>query len=100
MRVLSLLALAVLTAAPLVAQAPKLSAAPSTRATTVLSLSPPRVQGQPAPTALTVKIDNLETIVLECTGSQEAADELIASHTIGEVIGFITASFQPPKAAE
>lgn len=47
-----------------------------------------------------VKIDNLEVIVLECTGSQAAADELIASHTIGEIIGFITASFQPPKAAE
>lgn len=57
MRVLSLLSLAVLAAAPLAAQAPTLTAAPSTRATTVLTLSPPRVQGQPAPTALTVKID-------------------------------------------
>lgn len=61
MRILSALTLATLVAAlgaaPLSAQAPKLSAAASTRATTTLTLSPPRVQGQPAPTALTVKID-------------------------------------------
>lgn len=57
MRVLSALALAALAAAPLTAQATKLSAAPSTRATTTLTLSPPRVQGQPAPAAMTVKID-------------------------------------------
>ena len=57
MRVLSALTIAALAAAPLSAQAPKLSAAPSTRATATLTLSPPRVQGQPAPTALTVKID-------------------------------------------
>jgi len=57
MRVLSVLTLAALVAAPLAAQAPKLSAAASTRATTTLSLNAPRVQGQPAPAALTVKID-------------------------------------------
>lgn len=57
MRVLSVLTLAALVAAPLLAQAPKLTAAPSTRAMTVLTLSPPRVEGQPAPTELTVKID-------------------------------------------
>ena len=57
MRTLSLLTLATLVAAPLSAQAPTLSAAPSTRATAELALSPPRVQGQPAPAALTVKID-------------------------------------------
>jgi hypothetical protein len=57
MRILSLIATAALIATPLAAQAPKLTAAPSTRATTVLSLSTPRVQGQPAPAAMTVKID-------------------------------------------
>ena len=57
MRVLSALTLAALVAAPLAAQAPNLSAAPSTRATATLTLSPPRVQGQPAPAAFTVRID-------------------------------------------
>jgi hypothetical protein len=34
-----------------------LTAGASTRATTVVSLSAPRVQGQPAPTPLTIKVD-------------------------------------------
>jgi predicted peptidase len=55
MRALPLVAALVL-AAPLAAQA-NLTAAPSTRATTTLTLSPPRVQGQPAPAAKTVVID-------------------------------------------
>ncbi len=57
MRVLALLSVAALIAAPLSAQQPKLSAAPSTRATAVLTLNAPRVQGQPAPAAFTVKVD-------------------------------------------
>lgn len=51
-------------AAPLAAQQPVqkdpptgLTAAPSTRATSVVSLTPPRVQGQPAPTPLTIRLD-------------------------------------------
>lgn len=44
-------------ATPLFAQQGGLRAAPSTRATTVVSLSPPRVQGAPAPTAVTITID-------------------------------------------
>lgn len=48
-------------ATPLLAQQPApagpLRAAPSTRATTVVSLSPRRVEGQPAPTPVTVTID-------------------------------------------
>lgn len=56
MRVLPLVAATVLAAAPLSAQA-NLTAAPSTRATAVMSVSAPRVQGQPAPAAKTVKID-------------------------------------------
>ncbi len=55
MRVLALVA-ALAVAAPLSAQA-NLVAAPSTRATTVMSVSAPRVQGQPAPAAKSVKID-------------------------------------------
>ncbi len=55
MRALPLVAAALL-AAPLAAQS-NLTAAPSTRATATLSLSAPRVQGQPAPTAKTVVID-------------------------------------------
>lgn len=47
---------ALLLAAPLAAQS-NLVAAPSTRATAVLTLSAPRVQGQPAPAAKTVTID-------------------------------------------
>ncbi len=39
------------------AQAPRLNAAPSTRATAVVSLTTPRVAGQPAPTPLTIKVD-------------------------------------------
>jgi hypothetical protein len=61
MRVNSILGVAALAAAfasaPLAAQVAGLTAAPSTRATTVLSLTPPRVEGQPAPAALTVAID-------------------------------------------
>ncbi len=56
MRFLPILAATVLLASPLVAQQ-RLTAAPSTRATATLTLNPPRVQGQPAPAALTVKID-------------------------------------------
>lgn len=55
MRVLPLVA-AVLLTAPLAAQS-NLTAAASTRATATLSVSPPRVQGQPAPAAKTVVID-------------------------------------------
>ncbi len=45
-------------ATPLSAQQPApLRAAPSGRATTEVTLSPPRVQGQPAPTAHTIRID-------------------------------------------
>ncbi|MDH5233649.1 MAG: DUF2911 domain-containing protein [Gemmatimonadota bacterium] len=61
MRVITILAAAAVAstplATPLAAQAPVLNAAPSTRATFTLSLSPPRVQGQPAPTPLLVTID-------------------------------------------
>lgn len=39
------------------ADAQALKSAPSTRATTEVTLNPPRVQGQPAPKALTIKID-------------------------------------------
>jgi len=39
------------------AQAPRLAAAASTRATAVVTLSAPRVAGQPAPTPLTIKVD-------------------------------------------
>ena len=46
--------------------------------------------------AETMNLENLETIVLECAGSQEAADKIMAENTIGEIVGFITASFQPP----
>jgi hypothetical protein len=55
MRPIALLALALLTAAPLAAQ--ELRAPLSTRATFSMPLAPPRVQGQPAPTPLTVTID-------------------------------------------
>lgn len=55
MRVLPLVA-AVLFAAPLAAQS-NLVAAASTRASATLSVSPPRVQGQPAVAAKTVVID-------------------------------------------
>lgn len=57
MRATVLLTAATLLATPLAAQAPKLTAAPSTRATTVMNLNLPRVQGQPAAAPLTVKID-------------------------------------------
>ncbi len=40
-----------------VAQAPALSAAPSTRATVEVSLSAPRVQGQPAPKPQVIRVD-------------------------------------------
>lgn len=56
MRTLPALAAALLAvSAPLAAQT--LSAAPSTRATTVVSLSMPRVQGQQAPPAKTITVD-------------------------------------------
>ena len=42
---------------PVQAQGSRLTAAASTRATAVVSLSAPRVQGQPAPTPLTIKVD-------------------------------------------
>jgi hypothetical protein len=44
-------------AAPLAGQQPTLRAPLSTRATVTLPLSPPRADGQPAPTPLTVTID-------------------------------------------
>lgn len=57
MRSIVVVAAALVVAAPLAAQQAGLRAAPSTRATAVLTLNPPRVQGQPAPTALKVSID-------------------------------------------
>ncbi len=54
---LRLAALTALAAAPLAAQTPALRAAPSGRATVEVSLSTPRVQGQPAPTPVKIKID-------------------------------------------
>ncbi len=57
MRLLTALTAATLAASPLAAQTPALTAAPSTRATTVLTLNHPRVQGQPAQPPMTVKID-------------------------------------------
>lgn len=56
MRPIALLALALVTAAPLAAQE-NLRAPLSTRATFSMPLSTPRVQGQPAPTPKTVTID-------------------------------------------
>ncbi|HEX4934489.1 MAG TPA: DUF2911 domain-containing protein [Gemmatimonadaceae bacterium] len=50
------LALSVAAATPLAAQG-NLKAAPSGRATTVVTLSTPRVQGQPAPKALKISVD-------------------------------------------
>ena len=51
--------------------------------------------------AETMNLDNLTTIVNECAGSDAAASEIMENHTIGEIVGFITASFQlPTKAAE
>lgn len=52
----ALTALGTLAATPLVAQS-TLKAAPSGRATTVVSVAPPRVQGQPAPKAMKIWID-------------------------------------------
>ena len=46
-----------LTGTGLAAQAGPLTAAPSTRATAVVSLNRPRVAGQPAPAPLTISID-------------------------------------------
>lgn len=57
MRVLPVLAVALLAAAPLAAQQGQLRAPLSTRATVTMPLSAPRVQGQPAPTPLVVSID-------------------------------------------
>ena len=55
-RILPALSILVATAAPLTAQGP-LKAGPSGRATTVVSLSPPRVEGQPAPKTSKISID-------------------------------------------
>ena len=57
MRMIPILAATLALAAPLAAQQPALVAAASTRASAVLSVSPARVQGQPAPKAMTVTID-------------------------------------------
>ncbi|MEK0430426.1 MAG: hypothetical protein RL139_230 [Gemmatimonadota bacterium] len=56
MRRLLLTALTAL-ATTLTAQAPTLTAAPSTRATTTVTLNRPRVAGQPAPAPLTISVD-------------------------------------------
>jgi len=53
---LALGALSALVAAPLHAQG-NLKAAPSGRATTVVTVAPPRVQGQPAPKAMKISVD-------------------------------------------
>ncbi len=55
--VLSLALLGAAVARPVQGQGTPLAAAASTRATAVVSLSAPRVQGQPAPTPLTIKVD-------------------------------------------
>jgi len=55
--VLSLALLGAVGASPIAAQSNRLAAAASTRATAVVSLSAPRVQGQPAPTPLTIKVE-------------------------------------------
>jgi hypothetical protein len=57
MRQFSAFAVALLVAAPLTAQQGPLTAAASTRATAVVTLNLPRVEGQPAPTPLTIKLD-------------------------------------------
>lgn len=57
MRLVPVLALVVLAAAPLAAQQGGLRAPLSTRATFSMPLSTPRVQGQPAPTPKMVSID-------------------------------------------
>lgn len=57
MRMIPIFAATLVLAAPLAAQQTALTAAASTRATAVLTVSPPRVQGQPAPKAMTVSID-------------------------------------------
>lgn len=56
MRSALVLALVVL-ALPLQAQQGSLTAAPSTRATTTVTLNRPRVAGQPAPAPLTISVD-------------------------------------------
>lgn len=55
--VLSLVLLGAVGVSPIAAQSNRLTAAASTRATAVVSLSAPRVQGQPAPTPLTIKVE-------------------------------------------
>jgi hypothetical protein len=57
MRVLPLVIASLLVAVPLAAQQGGLRAAPSTRATTVVSLAYPRVPNQPAPAGLTITVD-------------------------------------------
>lgn len=57
MRIIPILVAASVALTPLSAQQATLTAAASTRATAVLTLNAPRVQGQPAPAALTVRID-------------------------------------------
>jgi len=55
--ILSLALLGSAASSSVAAQGSRLTAAASTRATTVVSLSTPRVQGQPAPTPLTIKVE-------------------------------------------
>ena len=55
--VLSLALLVSVVSSTVAAQGSRLTAAASTRATVVVSLSAPRVQGQPAPTPLTIKVE-------------------------------------------
>lgn len=55
--IVSLVLLGAVVASPIAAQSNRLTAAASTRATAVVSLSAPRVQGQPAPTPLTIKVE-------------------------------------------
>lgn len=55
--ILSFALLGAIVASPAEAQNSRLTAAASTRATAVVSLSAPRVQGQPAPTPLTIKVE-------------------------------------------
>lgn len=55
--ILSLALLGSAASSSVAAQGSRLTAAAITRATTVVSLSTPRVQGQPAPTPLTIKVE-------------------------------------------
>ena len=55
--VLALAVVGVVSASPAAAQGSRLTAGASTRATAVVSLSAPRVQGQPAPAPMTITVD-------------------------------------------